>query len=161
MGGVYMGNVRSMYKIFVGNPERRGQSEDQRLILKWRNIVGGCGLISSGWGWGLPVDFCKHYNEPLGFVKDGKFLDQLSAKWASQEGLCTVMEIVTRFYMIFFQTLVAYHCHVCDITFVVCNNYDQFTGGHLWTPERNLSYARTAFYLQKLEANHVRWYLSI
>jgi hypothetical protein len=35
----------------------------------------GCGLDSPGSRWGLVVGLCEHSTEPLGFIKDGKFLD--------------------------------------------------------------------------------------
>lgn len=33
---------------------------------------------------------CEHCNEPLGSMKGGEFLDQLSVLLASVEGLCSV-----------------------------------------------------------------------
>jgi hypothetical protein len=32
----------------------------------------------------------EHGNEPSGFIKGGKFLDQLSVLLAAQEGLCSL-----------------------------------------------------------------------
>jgi hypothetical protein len=40
--------------------------------------VGGCGLDTSGSGWGPVVGSCEHGNEPSGSVKCGEFLELLS-----------------------------------------------------------------------------------
>jgi hypothetical protein len=38
-------------------------------------MVWGCGLDSSGSGWGSVAGSCEHGNEPSGSIKDEKFLD--------------------------------------------------------------------------------------
>jgi hypothetical protein len=42
---------------------------------------------------GTDSELCEHDNEPLGSIKCGEFLDQLSVLLASQERLC--MELVS------------------------------------------------------------------
>jgi hypothetical protein len=47
-----------------------------KIILEWiLNSLGGCGLNSSGSGWGEMADCCEHGNEPLCFIKGREFLE--------------------------------------------------------------------------------------
>jgi hypothetical protein len=59
----------------------------------------GCGLDSSGSGYGLVTGSCEHGNKYLDSIKCGVFLEKLSVLLASQEGLCS-MELVSLFYII-------------------------------------------------------------
>jgi hypothetical protein len=48
---------------------------DGRIILDWiLNKVGGCGLDSSGLGYGPVVGSCEYGTKPSGSIKGGKFL---------------------------------------------------------------------------------------
>jgi hypothetical protein len=47
-------------------------------VLCQGNRAGGCGLSSSGSGYGPVAGSCEHGNEPLVSIKGGEFLDQLS-----------------------------------------------------------------------------------
>jgi len=40
--------------------------------------VVSCGLDSSVSGWGQVMGSCEQGNKPLGYIKDGEFLDKLS-----------------------------------------------------------------------------------
>jgi hypothetical protein len=59
----------------------RDQSEelpvDARVKLDGylENRVGGCGLDSSGSGYGPVAGCCEHGNEPSGSIKVGAFID--------------------------------------------------------------------------------------
>jgi hypothetical protein len=75
-----MGEMRSVYKIFVGKPEgkrlfgrRRHRWEDSsRKDLRdiWR-----CGLHSCGSSLKSVADSCEHGNEPSGSMKSGELVD--------------------------------------------------------------------------------------
>jgi len=63
--------MRNAYKILVGKPERkrprgrpRSRWEDNIKMDLKGNSVGGCGLDSSGSGYGPVVGSCDHDNEP-------------------------------------------------------------------------------------------------
>jgi hypothetical protein len=71
----HKGEVRNAYRILVGNAMETDHLQklgvDEKIILgKW----GGCGLDSSGSGYGPVVGSCEHGNEPLGSIKGGEFL---------------------------------------------------------------------------------------
>jgi len=69
------GKDENAYDMLVGKPERN------RPMCRWKDNIKmifkevGCGLDSPGSRWGLVVGLCEHSTEPLGFIKDGKFLD--------------------------------------------------------------------------------------
>jgi hypothetical protein len=66
--------LRNAYNILVGKPE--GKRPPGRPRLRWEDYIRmdlrevGCGLDSSGSGWGPVVNSREHRNESLGSIKD-------------------------------------------------------------------------------------------
>jgi len=79
-----MGERRVVYRVLVGKPEGKdhleGPGVDGRIILRWifRKWDVGVWTGSSWFMIGTVVGTCECSNEPLGFIKCGKFLDLLT-----------------------------------------------------------------------------------
>jgi len=69
-----MGEIRSVYNIFIWKHEGKSHSEDQyvegKIIFEWilGNKLEDCGLDSTGSGQGPVAGCCEHGNEPSGFI---------------------------------------------------------------------------------------------
>jgi hypothetical protein len=59
---------------------------DRRIILKIVNRMWGCGHNLPGKRYELMAGSCGHGNEPLGSIKDEKFLHELSDCWVLNNG---------------------------------------------------------------------------
>jgi hypothetical protein len=72
--GVSTGQVQSRKALTGDNSE--GLNVDGRKLLEWiLNMLGGCGLYSSGSGMGPVTGFCEHGNEHEDSKKRREFLN--------------------------------------------------------------------------------------
>jgi hypothetical protein len=77
--------------------------------------IGLEGVDWSGSGYRPVVGSYDHSNEPLGSIKGGKFLDQLSILLASQEGLCSMALVIPTVY-------ISLLSEVCSIAHCSCSS---------------------------------------